>query len=196
MFIKTSNFKKLLKEAYKGGRLHLGRIGENTLMIHTGYTVLNIEIDKMLPAEKAAVVEFSGELPQEGESWLCTDGGNQIEVFKNEWSDLTRTWEHASRDWKITYVKVATPSGDVRAVQNTKTNDIMWYQESFLQQVVLKPTREDELFDGKLIMFGSNVMFHDDFMTYMVAPFDLNNADLDALLGNMEVAKQWWTKPR
>lgn len=92
MFIKATKFKRLIKEAYKGGRLHVGNDGVNFLAAGAGWSLAMKE--GLMPKElKAAVIEYVGRMPDEQEYFLALEDGDQTEVAgafigKEETADL------------------------------------------------------------------------------------------------------------
>lgn len=192
MFIKTNTFRRMLKEAYKMNRLRLAQIDEKTLVINTGYQVINIERDKLLPPEKACIIEFAGELPEVGEAFLCTEGGNQMEVFESlpDFADLSQKWAMAADYYEETYMICDWKETLSRAVQNTHTNEVIWYQEEFLRMIIGKPSREDEKFDRKLRVSDKVCMYRSNYMTIAIWPIELEHERLNRLLQNLELWEQ------
>lgn len=79
MFIKATKFKRLIKEAYKGGRLHVGNDGVNFLAAGAGWSLAMRE--ELMPKElKAAVIEYVGRMPDRDEYFLALEDGDQAEV--------------------------------------------------------------------------------------------------------------------
>lgn len=79
MFIKATKFKRLIKEAYKGGRLHVGNDGVNFLAAGAGWSLAMRE--ELMPKElKAAVIEYVGHMPEPYEYFLALEDGDQAEV--------------------------------------------------------------------------------------------------------------------
>ena len=79
MFIKPSKFEKLIKTAYKSGRLHVGNDGINFLAAGAGWSLAMEE--ELMPKElKAAVIKYVGRMPAKDEYFLALDDGDQAEV--------------------------------------------------------------------------------------------------------------------
>lgn len=80
MFLNTSILTKMMKEAYKGPGLRLGK-SNGALLIGGSYwqcvTMLQAIPNKIL----GLVVELTGQIPEEGEQYLSTKNGNQEEIF-------------------------------------------------------------------------------------------------------------------
>lgn len=192
MFIKTTTFRRMLKEAFKTGCLRLAQLEDGTLVINTGYQVLNVQTDKLLPPEKACIIEFAGELPEPGEAFLCKEGGNQMEVFGSlhEWSFLKEKWMQASDNYKETYIICDWKGTLSRAVQHTTSNGVLWYQEEFMRMIVNKPSRPDEEFSRDMRVLNGICMFRSNYMTIGIWPVELKHTRLNHLLENLELWKQ------
>lgn len=76
MFLDTSGFKKLIKEAWKRSRLYLSKKG-GSLLITDGTWCLLSDMDMIPNKIKGAIIELTGELPQDGESFRSGKEGNQ-----------------------------------------------------------------------------------------------------------------------
>lgn len=79
MFLKLSTFKGLLKLAYKGDVLRLGA-GTDGIYIYGSSWAIKIVREHLQKQEKAAIIEYSGELPEIGEFWKVHKDGNQAEM--------------------------------------------------------------------------------------------------------------------
>lgn len=79
MFIKPSKFEKLMKAAYKGGRLHVGNDGENFLAAGAGWSMSMKE--NLIPKElRAIIIKYVGRMPDIDEYFLALEDGDQTEV--------------------------------------------------------------------------------------------------------------------
>ena len=80
MFIKKADTKRLMKQAYKGIGLRLANDGRG--LIITGRNWYMQVLHEYLPKEtKGDIIALTGELPANGEQWLCDPDGNQQEIF-------------------------------------------------------------------------------------------------------------------
>ena len=78
MFIKPSKFEKLIKTAYKGGRLHVGNDGENFLAAGAGWS-MSMRKD-LIPKElRAIIIKYVGRIPDVDEYFLALEDGDQTE---------------------------------------------------------------------------------------------------------------------
>lgn len=81
MFLRETQLKKLMKEAYK----HQGLIIANTeerIYLAGGYWEIDILKKKMPKTILAQIIELAGELPDIGERFSSTKEGNQLEIEK------------------------------------------------------------------------------------------------------------------
>lgn len=81
MFLDTSGFKKLLKEAWKRNCLILSRMDGSILMTNGAWCLVSDMA--MIPNKiKGAIIELTGELPEEGESFQAGKDGNQYKIIQ------------------------------------------------------------------------------------------------------------------
>lgn len=77
MFIKTTQFKRMLKEAYVGAGIEVYNTGDE-LRISGGYWMITVKAGKINKENLAAIIEFTGNLPGTGEGFCAKkDKGNQ-----------------------------------------------------------------------------------------------------------------------
>lgn len=191
MFIKANAFKRLMKEGYKGGVLKMFRPEEDVLLITTGYLMFRINPDKMLPVEKAAVVEYSGEIPRIGEAFTCTEAGNQMELEGTfMWPNIDDMFRKGNENWKETYIITDYHGGLCRAMQNVYDNSVIWFNEDYLRAVQIKCSRADEMFNKKAVINDGVCIWQNDVMTYAIWPVDLKHERMNRLMTNLELWKQ------
>ena len=86
MFLKTSIFRKLCKEAWRGGGLFL-HCENGVYIIYGRYWQVEVGVEELTNAEKAAIIELAGEMPQEGEHFKAfkSDKHSYIQqIFRDE----------------------------------------------------------------------------------------------------------------
>lgn len=79
MFIKVPIFKKLLKQAFAADRMKV-KMDESGLTVDCGYFAVWFEREHIPNKIKSAIVELSGEIPEEGKDFLAQQSGNQYEM--------------------------------------------------------------------------------------------------------------------
>ena len=101
MFLNTNKFKQLLKRAYKGTGFTLGSIDGAGIFVHSGYWMIWFERSVMPNRTKAAIIEFSGTLPEDGEIFKVREGEpNQYEIDQRKAFDVRRQWKDAKNPLK------------------------------------------------------------------------------------------------
>lgn len=88
MFLDTSGFKKLIKEAWKCSRLFLSRKDGSLLITDLRWCL--VSDPDMIPNKiKGAIIELTGELPEEGESFQSGKEGNQYSFTQTlPWEEM------------------------------------------------------------------------------------------------------------
>lgn len=108
MFLKQSIFKRLLKEAYKGAGLTVGRQRDEDATrpgyhLSGGYWIVWLDVETIPKEAKAAIIELVGDLPEPGEVFRAMkDAGNQYEIEQKEIFNLPEAWKNAKVNYKIT----------------------------------------------------------------------------------------------
>lgn len=89
MFIKTTVFKRLLKQAYKRDLLQVGHEDNtNIYYIIGGYWAIMVEKRFFTNAAKAALVELIGDLPKNESIKIYSDGTRQQLIDDSTWFTL------------------------------------------------------------------------------------------------------------
>ena len=105
MFIKLRDFKRMIKEAYKGMGLYISR-RENQLLFSNSIWILVIAKETMDKKELAAVIELTGELPEDGQAFKSTEAGNQYEIKDIYWNLIDDMETSEEKEEKITITSV------------------------------------------------------------------------------------------
>lgn len=92
MFISPKDFKKLVTKAYKGTGLKLARKGEHIYIGNNSF-MIRTNINHVPNKIKAIIIEYTGELPGDGEMFTTTPMGNQIEVWDEATIERFDMWE-------------------------------------------------------------------------------------------------------
>ena len=138
MFFRISTFKKLIKNAYKRTGFYLGQDKSNLYYyIRTPRFAVWFDTEVMPNSVKAAVIEFSGELPEPGEEFLCSEAQecNQFSFFGPEYN-LYEIEDKANSKFQIT--KLSDVSTDSRymysKIEDRVVNSIL-IPESILSMI-------------------------------------------------------------
>jgi hypothetical protein len=79
MFVRLRDFKRLIKEAYTGAGLYVARRG-NQLLFGGSYWAIATTKESLDKKALAAVIELTGEMPEDGGAFKATKEANQYEI--------------------------------------------------------------------------------------------------------------------
>ena len=146
MFFKKAVFKRLLKNAYKGVGLTVGRdqkinedgeIVRDGYYIGGGYWIIWVDTEYITKEAKAAIIELCGELPEPGESFTAyKESGNQYGMGYEEVYDLPKIYQQCNTHFRVS--KIICKEGDVlqRLLQaEDETNHIIAINEVFMDLI-------------------------------------------------------------
>lgn len=134
MFLNKTKFKKMMKEAYNRGGLKVGRIYDG-LVLSSG-TWISWTRDGDVPNWlKGAVMELTGELPEEGDLFQasCADG-IQYQIKDNPIYDLPGRF----RESHFTFTDTKVTREGIRFFQNKQDRGIIAVNEKFASLIDLK----------------------------------------------------------
>lgn len=101
MFVKTAQFKKMLKELYNGTGVEVFNTGEE-LRIGGGYWTITVKAGEINKENLAAIIEFTGNLPELGRGF-CAGKDRENQGASN--------YRHPSRKMsKMNYISAASIS--------------------------------------------------------------------------------------
>lgn len=124
MFIKTSEFKKLINAAYKSCGLTVGNDGEG-IFVAGAFWVIWVKEDKLPNKEKAAIIELTGDLPGAGEVFKAvTKEANQYELSDNECWRIREAAEKAGVNFHVTKINIEQGFTNCRVMQVEGSNRI------------------------------------------------------------------------
>lgn len=158
MFLNKTKFKKLVKDAYNSGGLRVGRI-YGGLVICGGHWVTWTEDGYVPNWVKAAVMEFTGELPEEGYLFKAKkEEPVQYEVSENEIMNLPEMFMVAKVPFTITPIIYDQKWKQYRFLQNSITRDIIAMDRSMYEVLDMKELGEESRPMGPCSMSGSGDM--------------------------------------
>lgn len=112
MFLDTSGFKKLIKEAWKCSRLFLSRKDGSLLITDLRWCLVS-DTDMIPNKIKGAIIELTGELPEEGESFQSGKEGNQYSFTQTlPWEEMRALNDKANADIRAEQTEVLIELGD------------------------------------------------------------------------------------
>lgn len=134
MFITSQGFKKLINEAYKSVGLRIGN-DSNGYYISGSFWTIWIKNGMIPKKELAAIIELTGELPEQGEAFLANKGGNQYEL---SYSDTYNVMENAimcEEEMDITPLILDYEGVQARILQNPNNGTIVLINERFVKMI-------------------------------------------------------------
>lgn len=164
MFIKDSEFKKMVNKAFKKNDLIVAR-HQGYYFIGFGWCNIQVTTEMMSNKIKAILVEMIGDLPQEGEGYLYGEGcdpQSRMDLFDNIFEEHER---YASSECEATCLMVRH-CGDIHSVlQVAGENKKIMVHNKFIEMVSTKPVETDNgetvpglpVFTGRLV-WANNIM--------------------------------------
>lgn len=168
MFINTSVFKKMLKEAYKTGGFTVGN-DNGEIFVEGRSWVLRVDEEYFPNREKAAVVELAGELPAQGEVFSCKkDEVNQYTVPWKEVWDIGKKFDEILTEFCKTDVILELFQDKCRVMQGKSTGRCIVLKEEYfglidvdqsdnaIETEIEGPRSADV--DGSVLYWKNNIM--------------------------------------
>lgn len=144
MFIKTTVFKKLIKQAYETGSLLVAGT-ENEYIISGNWWIIRVKKDVFSKKNKAAIIELTGEFPEEGEAFRPTkNAGNQYEIAENPAWDITKAFYDAKEGFIITKATYELNRNRIRILQNKSTNECVPINQIMIDLIDTEALEEGE----------------------------------------------------
>ena len=135
MFIKSAGFKRLINEAYNNNGLRIGDDG-NGIYICGGYWRIWVRKGYIPKKELAAIIELTGEMPEEGKGFMSTKGGNQYEIPENVFFDAMRNAENCERYANVTTLLIKAQTKAIeRVIQEPTNNKVYLINEKFIEML-------------------------------------------------------------
>ena len=187
MFLKSTIFKRLLKEAYSGPGLRLHNDGEG-MYIGGNYWGAWVKNGRIAKKELGAIIELTGELPETGKGFLATKGGNQYEIWESVMRDVMGNARNYKRKPDVTKILIRTKQGTLaRVLQDQGTGEITLLNEVFINLIDEKVVEHGESFPtGPLTGDVAGVYWFNDIMAFMALPVDLEYSKTRKLIEDLE----------
>ena len=190
MFIKASNFNKLIKKTYKGTGLLVARINEN-IYIGGNSWLLKTNKDFMPNKIKAMIIELIGEFPANGEMYTATPNGNQMEIWDDEKIQIEKWYELPHYACTRSNIRVECKHKSCRLYQSS-TGEVRYVNE--LYDDIVAPFDIDEVVEsvpqGPFIR-DSGIFWKNETTTLMYVTSqpeeNTNEADILAALSKIEL---------
>lgn len=147
MFIKVPVFKKLLKWAFAANRMKVKMDGSG-LTVDCGHFAVWFEKEHIPNKIKSAIVELSGEIPEEGKAFLAQQSGNQYEM-DSAVLDLQDLLRQTDKRYVKTPIVYSDNYGTYRFLQMAgKPDNIKLVADIFIQ--LLDPHELDHAAEGAI----------------------------------------------
>lgn len=174
MFIKTSIFKRILKDAWKGAGLTVGK-KEEMYFIQGAYWILFVYEKDFTSKNKAAVIELVGDLPEEGEVYRAYEKGKkQYELkVRDEWE--YKKWLSARDRYEDTEIKYR----GMAVLQNVETKEMSYTPDQILELVSLSETGEYEDFPTGPMGMGYFVLWVNETGMLLTVKTPANEDNMD-----------------
>lgn len=125
MFVNKTKFKRMIKEAYNGSGLTVGMIYEG-LVIWSGQWATWTKEGYVPNWVKAAVMEYTGELPERGNVFQAKkEHPLQYEISENKYFDLPTIFQKSKCPFNATPMIYDEGWKQYRFLQNNRTKDIV-----------------------------------------------------------------------
>lgn len=146
MFFKKAVFKRLLKNAYKGAGLTVGRdkktdeegeIVRDGYYIGGGYWIIWVDTEYITKEAKAAIIELCGELPEPGEAFTAyKESGNQYRIGHEEAYDLPEIYKKCKTHFRVSKM-IYKENGVLQRLLQAEdaTNHIIAINEIFMDLI-------------------------------------------------------------
>ena len=105
MFVRLRDFKRLIKEAYTGAGLYVARRG-NQLLFGGSYWAIATTKESLDKKALAAVIELTGEMPEDGGAFKATKEANQYEINEVHWNLIDATEQYEDEEEKLTVTRL------------------------------------------------------------------------------------------
>lgn len=128
MFLNKTVFKKWIKEAYNHGALKVGRIFDGFVLSGGFWIVWAVE-DDMPNWIKAAVMEYAGSLPEQGEFIRMQKNELTQHIFADDMYDLPKMFLKANVAYTVTPVVCGGKYNEYRLLQEREELGIVTLPE-------------------------------------------------------------------
>ena len=137
MFVRLRDFKRLIKEAYTGAGLYVARRG-NQLLFGGSYWAIATTKESLDKKELAAVIELTGEMPEDGGAFKATKEANQYEISEVHWNLIDATEQYEDEEEKLTVTRLVLnkhPYGQTMRVLQAEDGRVDVLGEGFIQAI-------------------------------------------------------------
>lgn len=174
MFLNKTLLKKTIKHSFRWEGLTVGRICGGFVV--AGGTWVTWTEDGYIPNWlKAAVMEFTGELPQQERVFRAKKNEPiQYEIADDTIYDLPSLFQRSRFAYAVTPVVVKGKFGEIRILQQNSTLNPLGIQEKFYEMIDLNELGEENAPAGPSSMNaeGSIMIYKNEHSAYAFCPVD------------------------
>lgn len=174
MFLNKTLLKKAIKSSFRWEGLTVGRIYGG--LVVAGGTWVTWTEDGYVPNWlKAAVMEFTGELPQKECAFRAKkDEPIQYEIADNSFYDLPDLFRRSRIAYTITPMVVNGRFGEIRILQQSSTMRMLGIHEKFYEMIDLNELGEENAPTGPSSMNaeGCLLIYKNEHSAYAFYPID------------------------
>lgn len=137
MFVRLRDFKRLIKEAYTGAGLYVARRG-NQLLFGGSYWAIATTKESLDKKALTAVIELTGEMPEDGEAFKATKEANQYEINEVHWNLIDATEQYEDEEEKLTVTRLVLnkyPCGQTMRILQAEDKRVDVLGEGFIQAI-------------------------------------------------------------
>lgn len=163
MFLNTTILKRLMKDAWKGAGLTVGKEGEEVFLFG-GYWIVRVKEDFIPNAIKGLIVELAGELPEDGTIFkTIKDCGNQYELPENSTYNITEAAKNTNCAFAKTNIFMQQGTALCRVLQNVNSNKTVLINNMLVE--IVDPSLIDEP-NGETEVIGPTAATPDSYAIY------------------------------
>ena len=174
MFLNKTKLKQLIKSSFRWEGLTVGRIYGG--LVVAGGTWITWTEDGYIPNWlKAAVMEYTGELPQEGCAFKAKkDEPIQYEIADNDFYDLPEMKRKCIFAYTVTPVVVDSKHSSIRIIQQDSTLNTLAVPEKYYDMIDLSELGEENAPAGPSSMDknGSILIYKNEHSAYAFTTMD------------------------
>ncbi len=174
MFLNKTMLKKMIKHSFRFEGLTVGRIYEG--LVVAGGTWVTWTQDGYVPNWlKAAIMEFTGELPQKECAFKAKkDEPLQYEIADNSFYDLPSLYQRSHYAYTVTPVVVKGRYREIRILQQNSTTKMLGIHEPFYQVIDLSELGDENAPTGpsSTSADGGIMIYKNEHSAYAFLPLD------------------------
>lgn len=187
MFLNKTQFKKWIKTAYNNRYLKIGMVYDG-LVLSNGYWITWTDENYIPNWLKAAIMEYTGELPENGKLFRAAKGEPvQYEIEINEYFNLPRKFMECTVAFKETPVI----HGIYRLLQCTHTQEIIGIPEDIYSILDYKELEEESRPSGPSAadVYGDILMWKNETSALAICKSKIKQDEVVQKLGTIDFSK-------